>query len=266
VFGVRCGYVRFDAWAGGSVYGSVVYFPPSARPSRLTALEDTLKTGAPRVFRRSILLAAVGILALVLTACTGRGGGYLPPGASLGTDVLPQALFGGTMFTGQAPFGFTFSCEDKGGINPQTGQLAIQLAYADQGTSVLLGAPFSIHGIVDKIDPVLESAVCIAQNPPPDPPNELIFLGRYRPTSKSPPGLLQSCPTRETSASPLCRFEAIVRDNDGNMAPSTGDLFSIKLSTVTGPCIDPTCSQLPAGTVFYARAGFLAGGNLTVKW
>lgn len=266
MFGVRCGYVRFDAWAGGSVYGSVVYFPPSARPSRLTALEDTLKTGAPRVFRRSILLAAVGILALVLTACTGRGGGYLPPGASLGTDVLPQALFGGTMFTGQAPFGFTFSCEDKGGINPQTGQLAIQLAYADQGTSVLLGAPFSIHGIVDKIDPVLESAVCIAQNPPPDPPNELIFLGRYRPTSKSPPGLLQSCPTRETSASPLCRFEAIVRDNDGNMAPSTGDLFSIKLSTVTGPCIDPTCSQLPAGTVFYARAGFLAGGNLTVKW
>ena len=45
----------------------------------------------------------------------------------------------------------------------------IELAYADQGTSVLLGAPFSIHGIVDKIDPVLESMICIGQNPPPPP-------------------------------------------------------------------------------------------------
>ena len=223
-----------------------------------------MKTGAPSFRRRFILLVAAGILAVVLTACTGRGGGYLPPGTSLGTDVLPQALFGGTVFSGQAPFGFTFSCQDSGGINPPTGRLAIQLAYADQGTSLLLGAPFSIHGIVDKIDPVLESQICQGQNPPPGG-NELIFLGRYRPTSKSPPGLLKSCPTRETSTSPLCRFEVIVRDNDGNMAPSTGDLFSIKLSTVTGPCIDPTCSQLPAATVFYARAGFLAGGNITVK-
>jgi hypothetical protein len=212
-----------------------------------------LKTGARSFRRRFLFLAAAGILAVVLTACKGVGGGYLPPDAVAG-------------FTGQAPFGFTFSCEDKGGLNPPTGQLAIELAYADQGTSVLLGAPFSIHGIVDKIDPVEVSEFCIGQNPPPDPPNELIFLGRYRPTSKSPPGKLQSCPTRETSTSPLCRFEVIVRDNDGNMAPSTGDLFSIKLSTVTGPCIDPTCSQLPAETVFYARAGFLAGGNLTVKW
>jgi hypothetical protein len=227
-----------------------------------------MKTGAPSFRRRSILLAAAGILALVLTACTGRGGGYLPPGPSLGTDVLPQALFPGTVFSGQAPFGFTFSCEDKGGINPQTGQLAIQLAYADQGTSapVLLGAPFSIHGIVDTIDPPeLESLICIGQNPP-DPPNELIFLGRYRLTSKPPPGFPSSCPTRETSTSPLCRFEVIVRDNDGNLAPSTGDLFSIKLSSATiSDCTLFDCSQLPAGTVFYARAGFLAGGNLTVR-
>ena len=223
-----------------------------------------MKTGARSFRRRSILLVAAGILAVVLTACTGRGGGYLPPGASLGTDVLPQALFPGYVFSGQAPFGFTFSCEDKGGLNPPTGKLAIQLAYADQGTSLLLGAPFSIHGIVDKIDPVLESAVCSGQDPPPGG-NELIFVGRYRLTSKPPPGFPSTCPTRETSTSPLCRFEVIVRDNDGNLRPSTGDLFSIKLSTVTGPCIDPTCSQLPAVSVFYARAGFLAGGNLTVR-
>jgi hypothetical protein len=214
-----------------------------------------MKTGAPSFRRRFILLAVAGILAVVLTACTGVGGGYLPPGASVGSGVV---------FTGQALFGFTFSCEDKGGINPPTGKLAIQLSYTDQGSSVLLGAPFSIHGIVDKIDPVLESAVCSGQNPPPGG-STLIFLGRYRPTTSPPPGFPATCPSRETKTSPLCRFEVIVQDNDGNLAPSMGDFFSIKLSTVTGPCIDPTCSQLPAASVFYARAGYLAGGNLTVR-
>lgn len=42
------------------------------------------------VLRRSVSLAAVGILAVMLTACTGGGGGYLPPD---------------TVFTGKASFG-----------------------------------------------------------------------------------------------------------------------------------------------------------------
>jgi hypothetical protein len=209
-----------------------------------------MKTGAPRLFRRSIFLAAVGILALVLTACRGVGGGYLPPQSPV--------------FNGPASFGFSFSCEDKGGVNPPTGQLRIQLAYTDHGSNPI-GSGFSIHGIVDKIDPVLESAICIGQNPPPEPVNQLIFLGRYRLTSSPPAGFPQTCPSRETKTTPLCRFEVEVHDNDGNLAPSKGDFFSIKLSTVTGPCIDPTCSQLPPATVFYARAGYLEGGNLTVK-
>ena len=204
-----------------------------------------MKTGAPGFFRRSILLAAAGILAVVLTACTGVGGGYLPP-----DNVL---------FAGPASFGFTFSCEDKGGINPPTGKLAIQLAYTDHGSNPL-GAPFSIHGIVDKVDPQLESALCIGQNPPPPPAGQLIFLGRYRPTTSPPPGFPTMCPRRETSTASLCRFEVIVRDNDGNLAGSKGDFFSIRLSsgTVRDDELDPA-------TVFYARAGYLAGGNLTVR-
>jgi hypothetical protein len=209
-----------------------------------------MKTRGRRFFRRSILLTAVGILAVVLTACTGVGGGYLPPGTSVGTGVV---------FTGQASFGFSFSCEDKGGVNPPTGQLRIELAYTDHGTSVLLGAPFSIHGIVDKIDPVVESAICIGQDPPPGV-NELIFLGRYRLTSSAPTGFPQTCPTREKKATPLCRFEVIVRDNDENLRPSKGDFFSIKLSNATA-----VTSKLDPATVFYARAGVLEGGNLTVK-
>jgi hypothetical protein len=219
---------------------------------------DTMKTGAPRFFRRSILLAAAGILAVLLTACKGSGGGYLPPNEPAG-------------FTGKASFGFSFSCEDKGGLNPPTGQLRLQLTYTDQGTSDFLSAPFSIQGTADELDPVVESALCIDQRPPPGG-NELIFLGRYRLTSSPPPSFPQSCPSSETSTSPLCRFEVVVRDADGNLARSKGDFFSIKLSTVTASCdastleeLDPTCSQLPDATVFYARAGYLEGGNLKVK-
>jgi hypothetical protein len=203
-----------------------------------------MKTGAPSFRRRSVLLAAAGILAVVLTACTGRGGGQLPPD--------------NVVFKAPASFGFDFSCEDSGGLNPPTGQLRIQLSYTEHGTN-LLGSGFSIHGIVDQIDPVNESAFCIGQNPPPGG-NELIFLGRYRLTSSAPAGFPSSmCPRRETSTRPLCRFEVIVRDNDRNRAPSMGDFFSIKLSNVT----ILTTEFTPAQTV-YARAGLLSSGNLTV--
>jgi hypothetical protein len=199
------------------------------------ALEDDMQNTSTFV-RRFLAPAAVGILMVVLAACTGRGGGYLPPQAPA--------------FTGEASFGFSFSCEN--------GDLRIELSYTDRGTSPI-GSRFGIHGIVDTIDPVLESAICIGQNPPPPPENQLIFLGRYRLTSGSPGGFPTSCPTRETPTSPLCRFEVIVQDNDQNLAPSPGDFFSIKLSTVTA-----LTSQLDPSTVFYARAGYLAGGNLTV--
>jgi hypothetical protein len=195
---------------------------------------------------KRIRIVVVGVLAVVvLTACTGRGGGQLPPSAG---------------FAGPASFGFSFSCEN--------GQLGIELSYTDQGSNPI-GSSFSIHGTVDQVDPVVESATCIDHNPPPPPENQLIFLGRYRLTSSPPAGFPSTCPTQETSTSPLCRFEVIVQDNDRNLAPSMGDFFSIKLSTVTASCADPfpdpTCSQLPPLTVFYARAGYLSGGNITVR-
>jgi hypothetical protein len=206
----------------------------------MTPSGETMKTGASRYFRRSIVLAAACILALVLTACTGRGGGQLPPGLG---------------FAAPASLGFSFSCEDKGGINPPTGQLRIQLSYADKGASPLIDSPFGIHGIVDTIEPVVESAICIGQNPPPGG-NELIFLGRYRLTSGSPDEFPAAC----RSKTPTCRFEVIVRDKDDNFKPSKGDFFSIKLSNVA-----VLTSEFPdPATVVYARAGLLSSGNLTV--
>jgi hypothetical protein len=222
----------------------IVNVRTSARPLAPDSFGDTMKTGAPRLFRRSIVLAAAGSLAVMLTACTGSGGGQLPPQSPV--------------FMAPASFGFTFSCEDKGGINPPTGQLRIQLTYTDHGSNPI-GSSFSIQGTADELDPVLESMICIGQNPPPGG-NELIFLGRYRPTTPPPPGFPTTCPRRETSTSPLCRFEVMVQDNDGNRAASTGDFFSIMLSSATA-----VTSELPDGTVFYARAGYLERGHLTVK-
>ena len=206
-----------------------------------------MKTRTPPFLRRSFTCAATVIFVAVLTACTGTGGGQLPPSAG---------------FTGPASFGFDFSCERSSrstNPNPPTGQLRIELSYIEHGSYLPLGSPFSIHGIVDPIDPVLESAVCIAQEPPPGG-NELIFLGRYRLTTSAPAGFPKSCQARATSTKPLCRFEVIVRDNDVDRAPSTGDFFSIKLSSAT-----VLASELDPATVIYARAGLLESGNLTVK-
>jgi hypothetical protein len=192
-----------------------------------------MKLGGSSYFRRSVMLAAACILAVVLTACTGRGGGQLPPQ---------------TVFTGSASFGFTFSCEN--------GDLKIELSYNDKGSNPL-GSSFGIHGIVDTIDSVTESAICIDHNPPPGG-NELIFLGRYYLTSSAPSLFPSTCPKSETSTAPLCRFEVIVQDNDKSETPSQGDSFAIKLSGST-----TFGSQLP-GPVVYARAGTLSSGNLTV--
>jgi hypothetical protein len=214
-----------------------------------------MKLGGSSYFRRSVMLAAACALAVVLTACTGRGGGQLPPSAG---------------FSAAASFGFSFSCEDKGGINPQTRQLQIELSYSDKGSNPL-GSAFGIHGTVDTIQSSVESALCIGQNPPPDPllPNELIFLGRYRLTSGSP-SRLGACPTSETTTSPMCRFEVHVQDNDKSQTPSQGDTFKITLSNVPVSCPGSTleevapCSQLPDGSVVYTRGGKLSSGNLTV--
>jgi hypothetical protein len=218
-----------------------------------------MKLGGSRYFRRSVMLAAACVLAVVLTACTGRGGGQLPPGAG---------------FTGAASFGFSFSCEDKGGINQQTGKLNIELSYNDKGSNTLnpVSSPFGIHGTVDTIQSSVESALCIGQNPPPEPellPGQLIFLGRYRLTSGSPSSL-SKCPTSETTK--MCRFEVDVQDNDKSQTPSQGDSFKITLSNVPVSCPGSTldqvapCSLLPEapGPFPYTRGGKLSSGNLTV--
>ena len=196
----------------------------------------------PGFARRCVVVAVAGLMMAALSACTGRGGGQLPPNTPA--------------FTGAASFGFSFSCERSSNStspNPPNGRLAIELSYTDHGTNPL-GAAFGIHGTVDTLDPVLESQICIGQNPPTDG-STLTFLGVYRTTTSAPAGFPSRCATTTST----CRFEVTVRDNDKNGIPSAGDYFSIMLSTGT-----IVSSQLADTSVFYTRAGLLSSGNLIV--
>jgi hypothetical protein len=211
-------------------------------------------SATPRSTRARFAAATILVVA-TLAACTGTGGGWLPP------DHVG--------FQANASFGFTFSCQRASkstqSTNPKAGQLKLELAYNEQGINPL-GAAFTIHGIADRIDPVVESQVCAGQEPQqeqPPVPGQLVFLGRYRLSSAAPAGFPTQCAKSTFTSGTNCRFEVVVQDNDRNLAPSAGDSFSIKLTTVTDPTATDLGSLLPP-ILFYARAGLLGGGNITV--
>jgi hypothetical protein len=211
-----------------------------------------MKTGLHRHLRRSLSVAAAGILGVALTACSGQGGGQLAPD--------------GGEFAGPATFGFNFSCErssrSTSSLHPKSGRMRVQLTYRDHGTNPL-GSSFGIHGIVEEIeDPVLESMICIGDNPPPEPgpENELTFTGRYWLAGPAPEDFPAECPVRETDTAPLCRFEVTVRDNDVDGRAGIGDYFRIRLTTETVPLVELD----PPAPEFYIRDGVLSSGNITV--
>jgi hypothetical protein len=204
-----------------------------------------MKTGLRPHLRRGLSVAAAGILAVALTACSGHGGGQLPP-----DDVA---------FMGPATFSFSFSCERSSrstNLHPKPGRLRIQLTYHDHGKNPI-GSSFAIHGFADEIDPVIESMFCIGDEPPPGG-TELTFMGRYRLVSSAPEDFPSTCPAHETETTPMCRFEVTVRDNDMNASAGIGDYFEIRLSSAT------VLGELDPATVFYTRAGVLSKGNITV--
>lgn len=208
-----------------------------------TAMRQNL---LPRGCRLLVPAVLTIVLATLLSGCTGRGGGWLPP------DIV--------LYSDQASFGFSFKCERSSKAynpNPKPARLLIEVSYTEHGTFLGLedipaSGPFSIHGVVDQIDPAIESMICI-EDDPARAPGHLVFLGRYRVTSGDAPQFA-SCRTN----TPVCRFEIEVQDNDGNIAPSAGDQFSI---TLAGPA--PAGFEL-AEPFIYVRGGELAGGNLTV--
>ena len=206
---------------------------------------------APFIRRRFLFVPTLGIIAALLMGCSGYGGGWLPPD--------------GVVYAGQGVVGFTFDCERKANTvnpNPPTGRLHIEMAYLEQGTNLLVGGRFGIHGVADVIDPLSLSQICIGQNPAVDG-QTLTFLGRYWLTSSPPSGFPAACAGTK-SAKGNCRFEVQVKDNDLNHTPSAGDWFSIQLSTQVCPTATVACLSQLTAPVFYTRQGVLAGGNIIV--
>ena len=150
---------------------------------------------------------------------------------------IPAASSAG--FTGQASFGFTFSCEK--------GDLKIELSYNDKGSKPDSARRSGFMGSSTASTQCWSPQICIGENPPPPPENQLIFLGRYCLTSSAPSGFPSTCPKQrdvDHAAVPLRGHRAGQRPE---LTPSPGDFFSIKLSTATCamPRPDLSCSQLP---------------------
>jgi hypothetical protein len=189
-----------------------------------------------RIVRR-ILAALVAVAAiLTLGACRATGGGQIDDPVPSG--VLPTGDIEGT-FTGDANFGFNFTCEmtDK-----NKAVIKGEITYHDTATSTVGGVDFPevrLHGIVDPMvftAPDCETAAQLFLD-------AAQFDGTYR-----------SQDTSLTSALPG-RFTVLVFDQgepgrSTDPAFITGDGFSIELAG--GPY------------TLYTRAGYIEGGNIQV--
>jgi hypothetical protein len=188
---------------------------------------------------RRVIAALVAVAAvLTLGACKATGGGQIDDPVPSG--VLPEDIpdVGGA-FTGDANFGFNFTCEMR---DNNKAVIKGEITYHDTGTSVIgtkTFKPIRIHGVVDPFFTTAENCEQAAQ----------IFLdaaqfdGDYR-----------SQDTSLTSAE-SGRFTVLVFDQGepgrtNDPAFVTGDGFAIDLKS--GPYVS------------YTRAGYIEGGNIQV--
>ncbi len=193
-----------------------------------------------RIVRR--VLAALVAVAAVLTlgACKATGGGQIDEPVQSGTlpplasefDVLGD-------FTGEANFGFNFTCEMTA---KNKAVIKGEITYHDTAPSVVEGVefdPIRLHGVVDPVFITAETCEAAAQ----------VFLDAARFE-----GTYRSQDTSLASALPG-RFNVLVFDQGepgrtNDPAFVTGDGFAIELTG--GPY------------TLYTRAGYIEGGNIQV--
>jgi hypothetical protein len=193
-------------------------------------MQETIAKELPRrrIVRR---IGAAGLaLAAVLTlgACKATGGGQID-------DPVPGEAEG--TFTGEANFGFNFTCE----VTAKNKEVIKgEITYHDTGTSVIgtkTFKPIRIHGVVDPFFTTAQNCEDAAQ----------IFLdaaqfdGNYE--------------SQDTGVTGSGRFTVLVFDQGEpgrtkDPAFVTGDGFAIDLKT--GPYVS------------YTRAGYIEGGNIQV--
>jgi len=205
-------------------------------------MQETIAKGSRRrgIFRRG---AAAGLaLAAVLTlgACKATGGGQIGdpvPSGSIPVDVPFE--IGDGAFTGDANFGFNFTCEMTA---KNKAVIKGQITYHDTGSSEIEGVnfrPIRLHGVVDPMfitAPECEAAAQIFLD-------AAQFEGTYR---SQETGLTSALPGRFT----VLAFDQGEPGRTKDPLFVTGDGFAIEL--VGGPY------------AAYTRAGYIEGGNIQV--
>jgi hypothetical protein len=186
-------------------------------------------------------VAAAGMaLAAVLTfgACKATGGGQIDDPVPSG--VLPPTVPNvGGAFTGEANFGFNFTCEMRAN---NKAVIKGQITYHDTGTSVVgtkTFKPIRLHGVVDPVfitAPECETAAQIFLD-------AAQFEGSYRSQETT---LASKPPGRFT----VLAFDQGEPGRTNDPAFVTGDGFAIDLK------LGPYAS--------YTRAGYIEGGNIQV--
>ena len=212
------------------------------RKGKVLNMQESIVNESPRrsIVRR--VVAAVMALAAILTlgACKATGGGQIDDPVPSG--VLPNRSDVDGDFTGEANFGFNFTCEMTA---KKKAVIKGQITYHDTGTSDGLAAsrrsrPIRLHGVVDPMF-IDRSRTCEAA--------AQIFLdaaqfeGTYRSQETS---LLSALPGRFT----VLVFDQGEPGRIERPAFVTGDGFAIELEG--GPY------------AVYTRAGYIEGGNIQV--
>jgi hypothetical protein len=202
------------------------------------AKESSRRGVARRIGAAGLALAAV----VTLGACKATGGGEIGDPVSSGTlppDVEPPFEIGDGSFTGDANFGFNFTCE----VTAKNKEVIKgEITYHDTGTSTVEGVDFPevrLHGVVDPMTFTAPDCETAAQ----------LFLD-----AAQFDGTYRSQDTSLTAALPG-RFTVLVFD-EGEPARTNDPAF------VTG---DGFAIDLKGGPyTLYTRAGYIEGGNIQV--
>lgn len=216
-------------------------------------MQNPIVPAAPRRrLLRRVGVAGIAVAALVaMSGCKATGGGYV--GAPLQSGVDGD-------YTGEANFGFNFTCE----VDTVKHKTVIkgEITYHDNPSVVdmISYSEIRLHGTVDPIDflGITDCGTAVAELFDPPLPGDLTFPppfdgipaaqfeGTYRPQDTDvllPPMVTD----------PSGTFRVLVGDQGEPARPGeplTGDLFSIEL---IGGAYD-----------FYTRGGYIEGGNIQV--
>jgi hypothetical protein len=215
-------------------------------------MQETIARGSARRIARRVGAAGMALAAvLTLGACKATGGGYV--GNPLDSGVLAE-------YTGDANFGFNFTCEVE--TAKKRTVIRGQITYHDDPSKIsvvgeegLVDFPeIRIHGTVKPIIflGVTECGKAVEKlfggEPVPGAPPEFegipaaLFEGTYRSQDSTLSGAL-----------PPGEFTVLVGDQGEPARPGgefTGDLFAIDLYGGEYP--------------FYTRGGYIEGGNIQV--